>query len=223
MFQQLAVAPTLQVREKNQPQTKTSLANVTKTLERFYSSCVFLGSFIYVVSSTTEAKPWRSAVVCISHTLSPIFPGLWHSRALHWFQNQARVHPAQLGSWGTPSLVFYPQGGAICLSLSHVQHPLKLRHTAGMQESPWGCWALWSADLPQTNPAEKDSPTGVSPPLPNLLVLFYIILYSVCQAEGGGDSSRRAEQHPEAERQAGSNPPNIWKALPQARSDLLMM
>lgn len=65
--------------------------------------------------------------------------------------------------------------------------------TGLMWESPEGWWVLCSADLSQPNPAGKGSPKGASPPSPNLVVLFYITLNSVCQVEGGGDSSRRAE------------------------------
>lgn len=195
--QQLAVAPTFQVRENNQPQTK----NLTKTLESFYFSCAFLGSFIWYhpqLKPSPEgvqlyASPWL-------YLLFFLFCGILELCIAP--RTELEVHPGTDLRCVTSTRVWTQGCAGICLSLSQMQHPLELStlgHSAGMQESPWGCQAR-SADLPQTNPAEKGSPTGVPPPLPNLLVPFYITLYRVCQVEGGGDSSSRTEQHPEAER-----------------------
>lgn len=55
-----------------------------------------------------------------------------------------------------------------------------------------GCFAPLTP-LPLRNLAGKGSPKAASSPLPNLLVPFYVTLHSVCEAEGGGDGSRRAE------------------------------
>lgn len=96
----LAVAPTFQVREKNQPQTKTPLANLTKNLLSLYFSCAFLGSFIWYhpqlkpspEGAQLYASPWL-------YLLFFQFCGILELCIA--LRTELEVHPAQLGPWGT--------------------------------------------------------------------------------------------------------------------------
>lgn len=192
-------APTFQQREKSQSQTKTPLANLTKTFLSLYFSCAFLGSFIWY---HPQVKPSPEGV--------QLYASPWHYLLFFPFcgildlctapRTELEVHPGTIRfCWEAPQTQGAVTSTGVegfaqaCLIVSIHWSWAPPRHTAGMQESPRGCRTLHSSDFPQTNPAGKDIPTGVSPPSPNLLVLFYIILYSVCQVEQGGDSSRRTE------------------------------
>lgn len=134
--QQLAVAPTFQVRENNQPQTK----NLTKTLESFYFSCAFLGSFIWYhpqLKPSPEgvqlyASPWL-------YLLFFLFCGILELCIAP--RPELEVHPGTDLRCVTSTRVWTQGCAGICLSLSQMQHPLELStlgHSAGMQESPWG-------------------------------------------------------------------------------------
>lgn len=161
-------APTFQQREKSQSQTKTPLANLTKTFLSLYFSCAFLGSFIWYhpqVKPSPEgvqlyASPWHY----------PIFPILWHSRSLHCSQNWARgtprYHQVLLRGTTDPRCCHQHWGGGICSSLSHSQHPLKLSTTeahcrnAGEPQGVQDTSLIW---LPPDKPCMKRQPCRCVP------------------------------------------------------------
>lgn len=176
--------------------------------------CIF-GKF-YLVSSATEAKPWRSAAVCISLTLSPIFPVLWHSRTLHCSQNWARGTPSTAWTVGKHQVLLR---GTTDLRWCHQHSCLNAGGWRDLPEPVSGA-APTKAEHPEAHCRNAGEPLGVSGSLcwpppdkpcrkgqphrcvssfakPARAILHH---YSVCQVQGGGDSSSRAEQHPEAER-----------------------